>query len=290
MSLPSFYRYVTLFLSSMGGIAGGENAIRSLPLQGSDLFYRGYTSVKREKTKYPAVFYIKSKGDDRTFYIRYYKLDKRIEEKIGRQSQGMTAAKANQIRTQRIQGKAVSNQERREIQEEEKRKEEKRWTFDRLWMEYLSTHQTKSIEICKSRYSKHIAPIFGDKEPSEIAQLDVARFRRDLNKSGLKPGSVNKVLELFRRITNFGKNNRLVLDIEYSVKLDKVDDEKTEYLSPEQFQDLWRAIESDSNEDAGNFMKMVIFTGMRKGELLKLQKSHIDWQTGFINIVDPKGK
>ena len=77
---------------------------------------------------------------------------------------------------------------------------------------------------------------------------------------------------------------------EYSVKLDKVDDEKTEYLSPEQFQDLWRAIESDSNEDAGNFMKMVIFTGMRKGELLKLQKSHIDWQTGFINIVDPKGK
>jgi len=34
---------------------------------------------------------------------------------------------------------------------------------------------------------------------------------------------------------------------------------------------------------------MVLFTGMRRGELFKLQWSHMDFDRGFINIIDPKG-
>lgn len=269
---------------------GGENPVITLSWKDSNLDYGGNTSMKREKTKYPAVFYIESKNNDRIFYIRYYRDGKRIEEKIGHQSRGMTAAKANLIRTQRIQGKAPSNQEKRDKQENEKREKDSIWTFNRLWAEYLSTHETKSIEICKSRFAKHIEPVFGDKEPKDVVQLDITRFKRDLKNRELKPGSVNKVLELLRRVTNFGTNNRLVTDLEYRVKLDKIDDERTEYLTDDQFQNLWESLKIDENLDAANFMKLVLFTGMRRGELFKLQKSHVDWQTKFISIVDPKGK
>jgi integrase len=36
-------------------------------------------------------------------------------------------------------------------------------------------------------------------------------------------------------------------------------------------------------------MKMVLFTGMRRSELFKLQWDHIDFERGFILIVNPKG-
>jgi integrase len=34
---------------------------------------------------------------------------------------------------------------------------------------------------------------------------------------------------------------------------------------------------------------MALYTGMRRGELFKLKWDHVDFDRGFINIVDPKG-
>jgi integrase len=36
-------------------------------------------------------------------------------------------------------------------------------------------------------------------------------------------------------------------------------------------------------------MKLVLFTGMRRGELFKLQWGDVDFERGFIHIKDPKG-
>jgi integrase len=37
-------------------------------------------------------------------------------------------------------------------------------------------------------------------------------------------------------------------------------------------------------------MKMALFTGMRRGEMLKLKWSDIDFERGFIHLRDPKGQ
>ena len=36
-------------------------------------------------------------------------------------------------------------------------------------------------------------------------------------------------------------------------------------------------------------MKMALYTGMRRGEILKLKWQDVDFQRGFIFISDPKG-
>lgn len=36
-------------------------------------------------------------------------------------------------------------------------------------------------------------------------------------------------------------------------------------------------------------MKMVLYTGMRRGELFRLKWENLDFNRGFIKIVDPKG-
>ena len=64
---------------------------------------------------------------------------------------------------------------------------------------------------------------------------------------------------------------------------------KTEDLTPEQLGSLIDAINQDDNLQAANFMRLALFTGMRRGELFKLKWEHIDFERGFIDIKDPKG-
>ncbi len=52
---------------------------------------------------------------------------------------------------------------------------------------------------------------------------------------------------------------------------------------------LMAVLEENSDIQAANFMQMVLFTGMRRGELFRLKWDRIDFTRGFINIVDPKG-
>jgi len=103
------------------------------------------------------------------------------------------------------------------------------------------------------------------------------------------PGTVRNILELLRRIINFGIKKGLCVGPGFRIELPRVNNEKTEDLTPEQLQSLLKAIDADSNTYAGNMMKMALYTGMRRGELFKLKWKDIDFDRGFIELVDPKG-
>jgi integrase len=69
----------------------------------------------------------------------------------------------------------------------------------------------------------------------------------------------------------------------------RIDNETTEHLSEEELRVLLKVIELDDNINVGNIMKMVLYTGMRRGEIFKLKWKHINLKTGFVFIKDPKG-
>ena len=82
--------------------------------------------AERQKTQYQGVFYreelrLESKTQsERVYYIRYRtggRDSKMIEERVGRESEGMTAARANQIRADRARGKELSNRGKRTVEE-----------------------------------------------------------------------------------------------------------------------------------------------------------------------------
>ena len=68
---------------------------------------------RRHKTRYSGVFVVDLSSGDQTFYIRFKKEGKLIEERAGRKKQGMTGAKANQLRADRMTGKSETNAEKR---------------------------------------------------------------------------------------------------------------------------------------------------------------------------------
>ncbi len=252
-------------------------------------------AFKRMKTNYPGVFYIEGTSPstgkpEKIFYIRYRKTGKMIEEKAGRQFQDdMTPARAAMLRSERVQGKKPSRQEAREQRETAKKVEADRWTFDRLWQEYKDRKPgLKGFVTDENRYQNHIKPLLGDREPKTITPFDVDRLRLTLLKTR-KPGTVKNVLELLRRLVNFAAKKHLCPVPSFIIEMPKVNNLKTEDLNPEQLTALLEAIEQDPNQQAANFMKMALFTGMRRGELFRLQWQDVDFDRGFIHIRTLKG-
>ncbi|MGA2466162.1 MAG: site-specific integrase [Thermodesulfobacteriota bacterium] len=248
--------------------------------------------MKRFKTDYVGVYYIMGASigrgrPEKIFYITYRHDGKLIEEKAGRQFQdAMTPARASRIRAERIEGKSLSNKARREKKAKEKLIQE--WTIKRLWTEYIETKpKTKSFIIDDQRFRNHMEPVLGNKKLEDLAPLDLDRLRIKLLKEKA-PQTVKSILALLKRISNFAKNKRLCKGIDFKIIMPKVSNQKTEFLTDDQVKGLLDAIEKDINPYAGSIMLTALYTGMRKGEILRLEWRDIDFEHGFIHIREPK--
>jgi len=248
--------------------------------------------MKRIKTRYPGVFFreadrIGGKGKEKVFYILFKKDGKLLEEKAGRQyADNMTEAKAARFRGERIEGKRKS---RKEIREERKQKKAQPWTFDRLWEEYKKTNPgLKGLVQDENRFTLHVSPALGKKEPRDLVPLDIDRIRIALQKKK-KDATVRNVLEIIRRIINFGIKKRLCPGPAFKVALPRVNNLKTEMLTEEQIKKVMEVATADKNTNAAGMVKLGLSTGLRRGEMFKLKWSDIDFQTGFITLKDTKG-
>lgn len=249
-------------------------------------------ALKRFKTKYPGVFYIealepRTGKTEKVFYMRYRKGGKMIEEKAPLKMQ--TAARAAQERSNRITGKEKTNQERREAEEARKAAEAGKWTIDKLSDAYFENRpENKGRAVDKGRYEKYLKTPLGNKEPHELNPLDVDRLRIRLLKK-LAPQTVKHVLNLLTWIINYGAKKHLCDGIKFHIQKPSVNNLRTEDLTDSQLKALLKAIDEHSNAQIRNLMLLALYTGMRRGELFKLKWEHLDFERGFINIVDPKG-
>jgi integrase len=250
-------------------------------------------SKKRNWTKYPGIYYTEGRGAggkaEKTYYVVYRRQGKLIEEKAGRERQDdMTPAKAAGIRAKRIEGKELPNAEKRRAEQEAKKRESP-WTIIRLWEEYEKTKvKNKSLSTDKYRYKKYIMDTIGNKEPHKVVLLDIDRLqRRDLK--GRSPQTVKHVLALLLRIIYFGTQRGICQPLPFNISLPKVSNQKTEDLNHAQLKALIKALDESQDTMTVTIMRMAMYTGMRRGELLRLHWQDIDFERGFITIRQPKG-
>lgn len=251
---------------------------------------------KREKTKYPGVsFRIQERldgcGEERVYYIRYRRGGrgtKEIEEPVGRESEGMTAAKANKIRAMRATGVEPSNTERRAAEKAVRRTDANRWPLERIWETYKTSRpNSPSRKLDENRYAAHIHSRFGSMLPPDITTADVERMKAELLKAGRKPATIQRIMVVLRAVINFGAQRGHCPPIDparLQFKAMKVDNQKTEVLTDAQLSALLQALDAEEDQDAAALIRLALVTGMRKGALLALRWEDCDFQRGIITL------
>ncbi len=251
--------------------------------------------AKRIKTEKPGVFYrisdrVGGPGTEKVYYVVFKKNGKPCEAKAGRQyADAMTPAKAALYRAALIEGREQTPQEKRAAQQAQKEAEKGRYTIGRLWDEYSKSRpEGRALTTDKNRYENHLKKDFAQKEPKDIIKLDVDRLRLRLSKK-LSPQTVKHVLNLLTWIINYGVKEGLCQGLSFHIQKPKVNNVTTEDLTPDQVNTLLQAIDNSKYKTVGAMMKMALYSGMRRGEMLKLEWRDVDLERGFIHIREPKG-
>lgn len=252
---------------------------------------------ERIKTKYLGVYFrmqtrLNGAGKERMYYIRYRRGGrdgKQIEEPVGKESEGMTAAKANQIRSLRASGKEQSNTEVRLEKATKKLTDGLPLTIGRLWELYKEANSSRpslKSDIVRAKNFQHLFKL----NPATLQTSDIDRLSRKLfltqskrTEKYLSPQTVKHTLGLLKRLLKFGERIGLCpFPQGLHFTMPKLDNEKTENMTAEQLQAYLIALDEEPDQDAAAFLRVALLTGMRKGAIIGLQWKDIDFENGFI--------
>ena len=257
--------------------------------------------IKRNKVdKYAGVYYrdvtrLDGQGTERMYYVTYRRGGRNspvVEEPIGRASEGWTPAKVNLERAKRIAGVEHSNTERRRELERERLRAGGPPTLERLWVLYSESTKGRPITCMDGSIIKFLKP-FLHRHISELETRDVDNLVKRLavtpskrNPSNtLSPQTIKHVLGLLKRILRFADRQGLCpFPAGLKITMPKVDNEKTESMTLEQRTRYLQVLDEEPDQDTAAILRLALLTGMRKGALLGLQWSDIDFESGHITL------
>ncbi len=225
---------------------------------------------------------------DLCFFINYRSGRRLIWEKIGKISEGYGPDVAAEIRGKRV--KAVRHGEEVKTATEIRReKAEKNKTFKEIAESYFEIKgpALKGFVTDKNRYKKHLEPLCGKRTISEITPQVIEELRKSLNDR--KPATLWNSLELLRRIVNFGFKTNRCPALSFQIEMPVKDNEVIEYLKPDEAQRFLAVLKDWPVRDVANMLLVAFFTGMRRGEMFKLETGDLDFHMKLIRIRDPKG-
>lgn len=258
---------------------------------------KGIVIVETEEVytvpKYKGVFYNELQGGkDRTFYIVYkdLKTNKKIDLKIGRESQGYTELKCYNERKKLLDELRTGKHQTRIMN---KRVFAKITTFNKVAEKY---HKDRSLYLTKpnlqkseSLYERRIKPFIGNKDVSAITDNDIKNIMHDL-KNKLANRSINIVIEKISTIFNYAIKEKLFIGTNPVKSIEKLsaNNERTRYLSKDEIQQLMKA--TQDNDILYIFTYLALTTGARLTALCSLKVQDIDFSHSIINVSDDKNE
>lgn len=242
--------------------------------------------MARKATRYIGVYSRTSESrrhegrPDVCFDISYKIGRRKVWEKVGWKSEGVTAGYASRLRTERMQesrlGKVVKKARVR--------------TLDEAFELYREAHlaSTKSERRIVGMYYAGVSPVFGREQLHRIGTLDIQKFVTSLV-GRRAAATIRHYVSIIRVVYR-----KLILWGEYSgdvptdgVVMPRVDNQRGRYLTQEEAARLMEGLRNRS-EDTYRIAVLSLYTGMRAGEIFGLRGEDIDLAEGTISIKNSK--
>jgi integrase len=250
--------------------------------------------IRAHKDKWPGVYVYEM--TERTFqgrpdvcYVIAYRVEGKLRwEKVGLKSEGYTPQVAAELRADRVK-KARHGEEVKTAKEIAHERAMTDRTIAELADAYFEAKgdALKGVVTDRNRFEKHIRPSLGGFRASKLSPLDIARLRKTMDARAV--ATVWNVLELLRRIVNFGRKAGLCPALKFTIEMPQKDNEVVEYLEPEQAARFMEVLETWPTRDVSRMLRLAMFTGLRRGEIFKLTDDALDFRQGFIVLRAPKG-
>ena len=208
----------------------------------------------------------------------------------------------------RILGRAANNED----PAQEKQDLKKQLTVKDLCDQYLAhgcaTKKASTIATDVGRIERHIKPLIGRKRVQDITRADIKRFLQDVANG--KTATDIKTVKHGRAIVRGGQGTAArtvgllggifayagdcgMIDMSPVLGVKRFADKKgNRYLSQKELvafgETLRKAEEMGENPSALAIIKLLIFTGARKGEIETLKWPEIDFDAGYLKLGDSK--
>ena len=261
------------------------------------------------KTKYPGVRYREHPtrkhgvGPDKYFAIRYQANGVRKEESLGWASAGWTPQNAAEElarlkRAARLGEGPTRLSEAREKQKTHKRAQEVKKKRDITFKGYWERHYFPDAKISKKssstdkefqHYRDWLKPALEDAPLRRITPEQLTDLRNDMLNQGKALRTVQHVFSTFRLVWNHAKR-RGVVRVEsptQAVKLGKIQNERTRFLSSQEMKKLLDTLQTQS-ELTHDLALAALCTGARAGELFGLTWGKVDLDNEEIMLTHTK--
>lgn len=158
-----------------------------------------------------------------------------------------------------------------------------------VFMEKHSKVHKKSWSEDQRRIDDKIIPIIGDLRVSLVKRTDIARLHSEIGKISIY--EANRTVALMRTMFEIGRNEGLLDEMSVNpakgIKFYK-EKKRDRWITPQEIPALFQAIENESDIYVRAAIKLYLYTGMRKSELLKSKWSNVDFNRKTLKLEDTK--
>ena len=146
-------------------------------------------------------------------------------------------------------------------------------------------HRGVAVEL--SYIKRHLLPAFGELGLNQIRRADVAGWVESMQARGLKPGTVNRALNLFKASMTKAVEWEMEGMTDSPARMVKplADHARVErFLSPQESHALMDAVQKSSNPMLYPLIGFLLLTGSRKSEAFNVCWDHIDFSKSLWTV------
>ncbi len=164
--------------------------------------------------------------------------------------------------------------------------------YQMTFNDFIETHYLPHASMRKRCWKaeegtlrRHILPYMGDMRLEDISRLTLSRWLEDRRAEGFAPGTCNRMLFILKYVFNCARRWSFLNDSPARDVSALPDHEFRErYLSEDEARRLLKVLAVATNRQAARAIKLLLFTGARKSEILQARWEHVDFTRRVLTV------